>query len=170
MARRDKDLEERLVAIAATAGVRRLQVRRGGSHPILEGERLGERIRFSFPGSTSDWRSPANTVSDFRHYLELRWPELTHVLRPHSTKARVRRGRKPNNHLRQRIADLCELEPLSESADKWFGPLAELASRLAESVTGESGRQPNFASHSPAQQLRAPQFGRNVARVWGQPL
>ena len=129
MARRDKDLADALVRIAAQLKIDGARIERGGRHPCLVGELEGRPLRYAFPGSTGSRRTHRNTLSQFRNYIRSGWPNAATALDA-AEAARERRAPRTRSPCRSTLAEVVRREKAGERPDRWHGPLEALRARL----------------------------------------
>lgn len=130
MARRDKDLADALVKIAAQLKIDGARIERGGRHPCLVGEFEGRSLRYAFPGSTGSSRTHKNTVSQFRNYIRSGWPNAATAFGT-ADAPRVRRAPRARSPFSSTLADIVRREKAGERPDHWHGPLEALRARLS---------------------------------------
>lgn len=129
MAKRDKDLAEALLKIAAQLNVEGARIERGSRHPCLLGQLEGRTLRYAFAGSTGSRRTHQNTLSDFRSHIRAEWPSAaTEFAR--TAAAGKRSAPRTRSQFSSTLADMIQHEKAGEPADRWLHPLEVLRARL----------------------------------------
>jgi hypothetical protein len=119
---------ERITSFLTSHGLAGFRFEHLAKHRVVVIPYQGRLNRVIFPSSGSDWRGPANTVSNIRHVLGLFEAKTSTERRVRKHKAKTACG-----HDRQ-VSSRSFVEPTSPAPDKFFGPLMALKARLEAST------------------------------------
>lgn len=126
----------------------------------------GQSHRIVFPATGSDWRGPANAISDIRHTIgcfEATAPRIEDSRRP--------RRRVPHRRQARRASPASFSEPTVPRPDKFFGPLMALKARFEAEATSagtEVSRKIESATPMPTPvrvALRTPWLGKQTRYI-----